>query len=193
MRQICNISNVCGFIVVLGTFSFCIYQILWAKDLFPYTSLLFFSLIGLGQIVGVGFSRKSSLYLYAPISFMNIINLGLFSWEFFTPSVLEELWNINFSITISIVFLSLISITQKLQIWIRRTVQTLLVLNLFIILYFLLINSYDKHLNEIILISTMINFAIVFLTISFKYLMLKKLNTDKFQSQINEEANNSTV
>jgi hypothetical protein len=193
MRQICNISNVCGTIGILVTFSFCIYQILWNKDFFPFSSLLLFSLIGLGQIIGVGLSRKSPLYIYAPISFINIINLGLFIWEFFNPTALVALWNLNFSLTITIVFLSLIAIVRHLPTWTKRFVQMLLISNLILILYFLFIGSFDASLNEIIIISTSFNFILVFIAISFKFKVVKKLNTDKSQNQINEEANNSIV
>ena len=193
MRQFCNILNILGAIAIFGTFSFCIYQIIWNNDFFPFSSLLLFSFCGLVQIIGVGLSRKSPLYIYAPVSFINITNLGLFIWDFFNPTVLVELWNLNFSFTITIVFLSLIAVVQHLPILTRRFVQMLLILNLVVILYFLFMDYFDTTLYEIIIISTSINFIIVFLITSFKFLLVKNLNRDKFQNQIDGEANNSIV
>lgn len=193
MRQICNILNIIVAIAIFGTFSFCIYQIMWNNDFFPSSSLLLFSVCGLVQIIGVGLSRKSPLYIYAPVSFINITNLGLFIWHFFNPTVLVELWNLNFSFIITIVFFSLIAVVQHLPILTRRVVQMLLISNLVVILYFLFIGSFNASLYEIIIISTSINFIMVFLIVSSKFLRAKSLNIDKSQNQIDEEANNSIV
>jgi hypothetical protein len=193
MRQICNISNTIGAIAIFGTFSFCIYQIMWNNDFFPFSSLLLFSVCGLVQIIGVGLSRKSPLYIYVPVSILNITNLGLFIWDFFDSTVLVELWNLNFSFFITIVFLSLIAAVQHLPKLTRRFVQMLLISNLVVILYFLFIGSLDAFLYEIIIISASINFIMVFVIVSFKYLRVKNLNIDKSQNQIDGEANSSIV
>ncbi len=193
MRQICNISNIIGAIAIFGIFSFCIYQIIWNNDFFPFSSLLLVSVCGLVQIIGVSFCRKSPLYIYAPVSIINISNLGLFTWDFFDPTVLVESWNLNFSFIITIVFFSLIAVVHHLPILTRRFVQLLLLLNLVVILYFLFIGPFNASLHEIIIISTSINFIMVFLIVSFKFLRVKNLNIDKSQNQTDGEANNLIV
>jgi hypothetical protein len=193
MRQICNILNVFGAIGILVAFSYCLYQILWGDEIFPFSTPLIFSIIGLCQNIGVVLSRKAPLYIYCPISLLNITNLVLFAVEFYDPIVLEELWKFNLSITISIVFLGLFSILIELNNFLKRIFQILLFLNLCVTIYLIFINSYDTQLEEIITISTSINFIMIFLAITFKYLVVKNINTDKSQNQTDAEANNSTV
>ena len=193
MRSFINISNLIGAIGILATFSFCIYQLAWNNNLFPYSSLTLFSIIGMAQFIGVILSRKSSIFLYGLISFLNIANLTLLAFEFNNVDFFEEIWKLNVSIVIMIIFISLICFTNKFSSRITRLVQFLILGNLIITQYYLIISSNDLLLYDIILIVASVNFTIAFLMMSYNYLLVKNINTDKSQTQINAEANNLTA
>ncbi len=193
MRSFINISNLIGAIGILATFSFCIYQLAWNNNLFPYSSLTLFSLIGMAQFIGVILSRKSSIFLYGLISFLNVANLTLLAFEFNNVDFFEEIWKLNVSILIMIIFISLICFTNKFSSRITRLVQFLILGNLIITQYYLIISSNDLLLYDIILIVASVNFTIAFLMMSYNYLLVKNINTDKSQTQINGEANNLTA
>lgn len=105
-----------GFLFSLvGFLFFCLYKLFVSEEIYPYTILLFISILSIGIYFPIYLLRYVERRVYNILSFFGLFNIIILFLDYFFPILLRNTWNFSFAFILFFIFYGLITLIKKME------------------------------------------------------------------------------